>query len=172
MPQQLARERCAQDRRFDLQCSARPKARAVCSIAKTPRSTAFRLFGQGHEISCAQLPQSGMVPAQQGFETGDSAILQPDDRPKNTLIFTRDQSAAQIASRGGAVGALGAHRRGEKFGAIAASLLRVDHGDLGVLRSSLPLARNCRSNSAMPIVRSRHLPFAEADRGRQIGADR
>ena len=114
-----------------------------------------------------------MLPAQQGLEPGDGAIFQPHDRLEKDLDLAAIQRAAQIALERGPVGALGAHRRREEFGAIAAAFLALTMAISASLRRSLPLAGSCGIEQRDADRHGeRHFPFAKADRGRQIVADR
>src|ERR1700686_4395751 len=74
-----------------------------------------------------------MVPARQGLESRDRAVLEPDDRLVQDGDFLALDRAAQVRLEGQAVGLARAHRRLEDLDAVAADALGVIHRELGVL---------------------------------------
>ena len=91
------------------------------------------LLGDGDEFVGRHPSEFGMVPARQGLEAGDRAILQPDDRLVEDGEFLALDGAPQLGLQGQAIGLARAHRWLVDVDAIAADALGVIHRELGVL---------------------------------------
>ena len=74
-----------------------------------------------------------MIPAGKRLESGNRAILQPDDRLVQHLDFLALDGAAQFRFHGQTVGLARAHGRLEDFDPVAADALGVVHRKLGIL---------------------------------------
>ena len=92
-----------------------------------------------------------MLPAQQGFEAGDGAILQPHDGLEQHPHFVAIESLAQIALHREMVAPVRPHGRAEYLDAVAALALGMRHGDLGVAEHSSRRAAICGSCRDRPM---------------------
>ena len=126
------------------------------------------------EFGRAQAPEPRMIPAQQGLETGDGAVLEPDDRLETEFASRRDR--ARGADRASSV------RRSERAVRIAGRKtsmrlppmrFAVAHRDLGIVQHVLAFGVQLRiEKRKADRGGQRNFDFAEGDGCRQSTADR
>ena len=162
-----------EDRRIDVErlLPCRQFARGAFEDEDAEFDDDARLLGDRDEDVRAEAAEARMIPAQQRLEAGDGAILQPHDRLEIDLDLAARERAAQIGLERQPVGALRAHARPEHLDAIAAAVLGVAHGDLGVLEHVVALGVQLRIEQGdADRGRQADLALGEGDRRRQRAA--
>ena len=173
--QQLARGRGdgGENRRVDLERLlpggelARRRVENICADVDHHPG---RLRNRG-ELVLVENAEPRMAPAGQRLKPGDGPILQPDDRPEQHHDLAPLDRMAQVVFERPSVGGVGAHRRDEQNGPVAARLLRIGEGELRVGEQFPALDVLLRIVERGPDRhRQRNLPFAEAERRGERGA--